>query len=174
MADVFSILTLPRCRSAWLANFLDYPPATVVHEPSRLRPNWRELRTKMEAGPYRYAGLVDPSVVSINPMGWLDAFGDRPVGIIIRPASQVVASIVQAFPQSEEAAAGLVDHAYRNLAQINETLGGCPTIHAEYLSDPAICAGWLAKLVPGLPFWEGRFIQLSRLRITALYHEGTN
>jgi hypothetical protein len=165
VSQVFSILTLPRCRSAWLATFLDYPPMVAIHEPSRRRPNLPQLRAAMEASRLPYAALVDPSMSSVFAQPWLEAFAGTPVGFVVRPPAEVEAALKRAFPS--DAVAKVVEASMRGLEAIYDARGGeVPMLQAKDVGDPAKLAAWLAKLVPELPFQQGRFQQLARLRIT--------
>jgi hypothetical protein len=161
VAQVVTILTTPRSRSAWLANFLDYGTTLGMHEPSRFRDLvLTDLRSRLEDLPHDWAIIVDPSAASLCLEGWLQAFGDLPMGVIERPFKECWQATRRAIPGAKR---DILEAQVKRMAQ----LGG-PRLPSYGVTQEAPLRQFLARLAPGLPFQVGRFHQLRGMRVTVI------
>lgn len=155
-----TILTMPRCRSAWLANFLDWGPSAAIHEPSQFAAlHYEDLRARLDALPLDYAFVVDPSVPGPALDSWLTVF-NGPVGIVERPLEDCWAACQRAFPNALREP---LEAQAKALAQL-----GAPRLPHTDVTEEQPLRDFLAKLAPSLPFQAGRFHQLRGMRVTVI------
>ena len=136
----FFILSLPRSRTAWLANFLTYGESFCFHEALIERKGMRALQTRMEATGCPVVGNSDSgSILFYDELQ--DQFPEAKCVIVLRNPEEVVESLSGIGVFNSE---GLVELAYARLLSLKndhptyyfDSLGmeNCKSIY-EYLTE---------------------------------------
>lgn len=167
----FFILSLPRCRTAWLANFLTNGDAFCYHEAMRTVNSLDELAAKLStvAGPQSTVGDADPSLVPILPQ-LIEAFPDANYVFIQRPAAEVQASYAAAFPKLSvtiEALEAWDLNLHKAMRLLDDAGRKYLNVHFEQLEDRAVCAE-IHHFCLGRELEVYRWELLNGLRVTGI------
>lgn len=96
MSQPYFICSLPRCRSAWLANLLTTGPSFCYHEALSLCRNVDELAAMFQRTRCPFYGDADPAI-GLCALDVLDRFPDARFVFVHRPVEDCLASELAAM-----------------------------------------------------------------------------
>lgn len=176
----FFITGLPRCRTAWLANFLTWGDSFCYHEAVTRCATMSDLTTIFRSVPIgtRYVGDADPSLGYV-PLAILEEYPDCRIAFIHRPLEESVESEWNAItwdgsPAFEKATKeGIqeqlvqlslgISHLWKNLPPHRRMMTTFKDLEKETIVETI----WHFCL-PNTPFPRKRYEMLEDLRVTQM------
>lgn len=156
--NTFFILSLPRSRTAWLANFLTYEDSFCFHEALSTAGSIRGLRRMFERTGKEIVGNSDCANILLLPR-LMEEFPDAKYVIIDRYAGDVAESLESVglpYDENVQMSKRLLDEAIQNL--------DCLIIDYDYLDEDACRELW--NYCIGTEFDRKRWEMLDGMNIT--------
>jgi hypothetical protein len=151
----FFIASLPRSRTAWLANFLTYQESFCFHEPMN-RTFLKDYPTLLRQPCKRYAGVSD-SMNSLIMDDLIKMFPDAKIVVVFRDTAEVEASLKKLNLSCD----GLLKKIERELHRIMAAYD--PLVVEYHKFDPTSI--W-EYLIPDIPIDLARLNMLDEFNIT--------
>lgn len=159
----FFIASLPRTRTAWLANLLTYERSFCFHEVLKLARTPKAIRVLFEGTRKDYVGDSDSGLpFFIDEL--MTEFPRSRLVVVERDPELVVRSLERVFSGTGANFREVVEKTTAAIARMKaryETL----TVGFEELSDPKVCQKIWDYCVPGLPFDGTRWQMLNVLTV---------
>ena len=164
MPQLYFIGGLPRCRTAWLSQFLTHDLSVCLHEPTARCGSMKEVRELMESQrTLGYVGAADPNL-GLYTEEWLSEFGhDTPIVCVGRPAHESALSASRAFGYDLAFNHRTICKMVYGYGWLEDQLGGLPTVPLPEL-DQKLSELWQALGLPE-PFPQQRAEEMAKLNI---------
>lgn len=160
MSAPFFILSLPRTRTAWLANFLTHDGVFAYHEGLLGCATVEDARNKLLNAPGEINGMVDGSAALILPQ-LLDVIPDANIVCLLGNASDSHTRLRRFLPNIPFAAIERLDAAITAVAMRDEVLA----LPVEFAHTPKGLQTIIERIAPGKQFHASRYEQLRDVNI---------
>ena len=166
--NTFFITGFPRCRSAWLANFLTYEDSFCFHEAIKQCSKITDLKDLFLSTGKQYVGNSD-SAIPFFAKQVKELFPQTKWVIIERDEQDVIKSLNRVLPGEKQNALNI---GKPHLAWVKKTCNPLMINFAE-LSTQRECKRIWEYCLPNIPFDAMRWEMLDKLRIELILNEST-
>lgn len=183
MTQLNLIVSLPRTRTAWVANYLTYGPSWCAHDALKDCDSIGQVELWLDGIPasrphLRSIGVSDSGLALFYPL-WKDRFPHARIVVLVQPWERAAASFLEAFREHHYPGLGppdpgaTRDHFRRLDACVQRVRAEWPleqllVLSAEQLDNPAHTRRLWEFCVPGEPWDEERWRMLDALRVTVI------
>ncbi len=160
LEGTFFIASLPRCRTAWLANFLTTGNSFCYHEAMKFCPTTRDLKPLFESRAVPYVGDSD-SLLPFFIDEVLEIFPNAKLVVIERDPEKVIKSLQRVFPEAADVPEAVLK-THRALEEMKKKYEP-KTFQFEALGKEEVCKEIWSYCLPKIPFDEVRWKVLDHM-----------
>jgi hypothetical protein len=166
---LYFVLSTPRSRSTWLANFLTFGPSVCLHDASANVSTMAQLRAYLSQVEAEYVGVVD-TVLGLKAREFLIEFNAEPVALVMRPVREAANALETAMGIPHDHALSTVQDLATGMGYVGVEAPGrtLALTHGEVTTWGG-ARHLVNHLMPGVPFPERRFAELRDVRVTPMY-----